>query len=352
MIDWTKPMKQTFEYYIVDTGTWSDSRRINTVVSNKIDWDSEADTLGSSSLTTTVELGECYVRTYLIAIQNGETYKIPLGTFLMQTPSSSYDGKNISLPMDGYTPLMELKEKQPPIGYALMAGENIMNNAYAICSENMRGPISQCSDDKKLEYTFVADTEDTWLSFIKDYIANAKREFEIDPLGYTMFSPITDDAALQPVWEYTDNNSSILYPDLDIDKDIWGIPNIVEIVYSSAYTTKTFRATNNDPNSPTSIQSRGREILYRETNPSFSGIPTDYMLQQYAEITLKNLSTLEYTVNYKHGYCPVKVGDCVLFNYKRANLINVKAKVISQSISCEPGCPVTEKAKFTHTLWR
>ena len=31
---------------------------------------------------------------------------------------------------------------------------------------------------------------------------------------------------------------------------------------------------------------------------------------------------------------------------------NIKAKVISQSIECVPGCPVTEKAVFTTKLWR
>ena len=66
---------------------------------------------------------------------------------------------------------------------------------------------------------------------------------------------------------------------------------------------------------------------------------------------LKSLSTLEYSVTYSHGYCPVRLGDCVRLNYKKAGLNNVKAKIISQSIKCEPGCPVTEKAVFTDELW-
>ena len=64
------------------------------------------------------------------------------------------------------------------------------------------------------------------------------------------------------------------------------------------------------------------------------------------------MSTLEYTITYKHGYCPVRLGDCVRLNYKRAGLNGVKAKVISQTIDCVPGCPVTEKAVFTAELWR
>ena len=64
------------------------------------------------------------------------------------------------------------------------------------------------------------------------------------------------------------------------------------------------------------------------------------------------MSKNKYTITYTHGYCPVRVGDCVRLNYSRAELNGVKAKVISQSIKCEPGCPVTEKAVYTAKLWR
>ena len=66
---------------------------------------------------------------------------------------------------------------------------------------------------------------------------------------------------------------------------------------------------------------------------------------------MKDLSTIEYTVSYTHGYCPVRLGDCVRLNYKAAGITDIKAKVISQSIKCEPGCPVSEKAVFTTKLW-
>jgi hypothetical protein len=66
---------------------------------------------------------------------------------------------------------------------------------------------------------------------------------------------------------------------------------------------------------------------------------------------LDDLSTIEYTVSYTHGYCPVRVGDCVRLNYARAGITDIKAKVISQSIKCESGCSATEKASFTTKLW-
>lgn len=351
MPDWSASMKQTFEYYIVDPGTWKDVSLIDKVKTCTISRDSGVETLGSATIDVVESLGECYMRAYLITIQNGIREKHPLGTFLIQTPSTTFDGKSRSISMDAYTPLLELKENPPPIGYSLLKGENVMQRAYTLTREHVRAPVVKTSCDTTLYYDFVADTSDTWMSFLSDLIANAKYEFSLDELGRVLFAPKQDVAALQPVWTFDDGNSSILYPELTMDQDLYGIPNVVEVVYSNGASYFYSRVVNDDQNSPISTANRGREIIHRVTNPDFVGIPTQTQLDEYATQLLRDLSTLEYTISYTHGYCPVRVGDCVRLNYSRANLINVKAKVISQSIKCEPGCPVIEKAVFTNKLW-
>ena len=352
MVDWLASMQQTFEYYTVDPGTWKDNKLLSDVKMSSITRDSEVETLGSATFEVTDLLGECYVRVYLITIQNGKREKHPLGTFLVQTPSSSFDGKTRNVSMDAYTPLLELKEKQPPIGYYIPKNENIMNMVKRLTQENARAPVSGVNCSAKLNYDFVADTDDTWLSFLTDLVVDAKYTFDLDELGRILFSPKQDTASLQPIWTYDDNNSSILYPDMSIDHDLYGIPNVVEIIYTTNNNTYYAKVVNDDSNSPTSTVNRGREITYRETKPNLIGEPTQAQVEEYAEQLLKDLSSIEYTVSYTHGYCPVKVGDCVRLNYLRAGLNGVKAKVISQTIKCEPGCPVTEKAVFTTNLWR
>jgi hypothetical protein len=405
MADWTKPMQQTYEYYIVDPNTWKDTERITTVKTSTINRDSETDTLGSAIFNITDSVGECYIRTYLVVVQNGLTERIPLGTHLVQTPSSSFDGKTRSVSMDAYTPLLELKEKQPPLGYyvpkttyykvthegtsytattekieavmgTMMDGartttgkqvyrlitgetetyycmdESIMDLVYRLTRENVRAPVARTESQVPLHYDFVSDTGDTWFSFLKDLVANANHEFILDELGRILFAPKQDTASLQPVWTYDDDNSSILYPELSMDHDLYMVPNVVEVVYSSGSDTLYARVENTDENSPTSIPNRGREIVHRVTNPDLVGIPTTDQVKEYAEQLLRNLSTIEYTITYSHGYCPVRVNDCVRLNYSRAGINNIKAKVISQQIKCDTGCKVTEKAVFTTKLWR
>lgn len=351
MPDWSESMQQTFEYYIVDPLTWRDKSQINTVKSSTVSRDSEAETLGSASIDITESLGECYVRIYLITIQNGIRERFPLATVLIQTPSSKFDGKVKETTVDAYTPLLELKENPPPLGYSILKDENVMAIAYQLVREHARAPVVSAESTTKLHYDFVAETSDTWLTFLKDLIANAKYEFALDEMGRILFSPYQDTASLQPVWTYTDDDNSILHPEITFNHDLYGIPNVVEVVYTNGGDCLQARVVNDDSNSPTSTVNRGREILYRDTNPSLNGNPTQAYIQEYAEQLLRELSSVEYSISYTHAYCPVRLGDCVRLNFTKAGLNGVKAKVISQSIKCEPGCPVTEKAVYTKRLW-
>lgn len=351
MADWLSSMQQTFEYYTVDPGTWKDAKLLTNIKSCTINRDDDADTRGSATIDTTDLMGECYIRVYLITIQNGLREKHPLGTFLVQTPSSSFDGKIRSVSMDAYTPLLELKENPPPLGYSLLEGDNIMSRAYMIVREHARAPVVPVECPDTLYYDFVSNTDDSWITFVIDLIANAKYALDLDEMGRILFAPKQDIASLQPVWTYDDGDKSILYTDLTIDRDLYGIPNVVEVIYSNGADMYYARVVNDDPNSPISTVNRGREIIHRVTDPELAGNPTEGQIDEYANQLLRELSTLKCTVSYTHGYCPVRLGDCVRINYRRAGLTDIKAKVISQSIDCSAGCKVDEKAVFVNKLW-
>lgn len=351
MIDWTQSMTQSFEYFTVNPNTWKDDKKVNIVKDSTINRDSTVETQGSASINVTESLDEGYIRIYIKIIQNGEEYREPLGTFLVQTPSSSFDGKVGNATADAYTPLLELKENPPPLGYSIAKNENIMAMAYRLTQEQTRAPVVETSCSETLFDDFVANTDDTWITYLTDLIANAKYTFGLDEMGRILFLPKQDTASLQPVWEYNDDNSSILEPTINLEHDIYGIPNVVEVLYSNGNGFYYAKAVNNDENSPISIQNRGREITKRITNPDLNGYATQNQINEYAERVLRELSSVEYTITYTHGYCPVRLNDCVRLNYEKANLVNVKAKVISQSIKCTPGCQVTEKAVFTVKLW-
>ena len=180
MPDWTKSMEQSFEYYTVEPTTLADVKLLDTVKTASFSRDSETETLGSATIDVNNSLGESYIRGYLRTIQNGVTEKFPLGTVLSQTPSSSFNGKVTEVSMDCYTPLIELKEKKPPLGFTVRKGSNIMQSAYNIVKDNCRVPVGSVTCDVVLQDNFVANTDDTYLSFVISLIANANYELALE----------------------------------------------------------------------------------------------------------------------------------------------------------------------------
>lgn len=351
MVDWSESMEQTYEYYTVDPRTWKDIAPLRNVTAATINRDLTVETLGSATFDVTDLIGEAYVRAYLVVIQNGVRSRHPLGTFIVQTPSSKFNGKVRTATMDAYTPLLELKENPPPTGYSILKNTNVMESAYMLCREHARAPVVRTTCDISLHKDFVANVNDTWITFISDLIGNAKYRFDLDELSRILFAPKQNTESMQPVWTYDDGNSSILTPELTMQHDLYGIPNVVEVKYSSATEYLTARAVNDDPNSPISTINRGRVITHVDDNPSLAGDPTQAQIDEYARQLLKELSTVEYTLTYEHAYCGTRPGDCVRLNYSRAGLRDIKARIISQTIKCKTGCLVTEKAIFTTKLW-
>lgn len=352
MPDWTKPMQQTYEFYKVDPVTWGNISKLTLVTGCSIDRDIGAETLGSASIDTTETISEQYIRTFLVTNQNGIEERFPLGTHLVQTPSINFDGKIFNSSLECYTPLLELKDIKPPLGYTIVKGENIMDAAYRIIRDVCRVPVVPSISKETLFSDFVADPNDSWLSFIISLISMAKFHLEVNENGNILFSPDVKLEELQPVWTFTDDNSSILLPSVSLNRDLYGIPNTVEVIYSNGGKFLTATVVNDDPNSPVSTVARGRVVFHRVVNPSIPGYIDQDSLNDYAKNLLKQLSSLEYTVTYSHGYCPVRIGDCVRLNYKSAGLDDIKAVVTSQTIQCKTGCEVQETAVFTNKLWR
>lgn len=353
MPDWTRSMRQTYEYYTVDPGTWGDKKPVTDVESCSIIRDLDTDTKGSASIKCATDLSDEYVRVYLVTEQDGFRERTPLGTHIYQTPSESFDGKRSAMDQDGYTPLIELSENHPDIGYSLLSGANILQIAARLTEQHARAPVVPASFSDNLADNFISEPDDTWLIFLSDLIDTSEFYFDLDERGRIIFAPKINVEEMVPIWEYNDDNSSILLPEVEIERDLFNVPNVVEVVYSPSDGSAPMiaKAVNDDSGSVTSTVSRGREITYRETSPNVVEGVTQAQLEGYAKELLKQMSSVEYKISYSHGYCPVRTGDCVLLNYKRAGLDRVRAKVIRQTIKCESGCTVEEVAVFTKSLW-
>ena len=372
-IDWTRSMQQTFEYYTVDPRTWYDQRRLDQVMSSSHSIDLTSEMRGNATLNTTEQLPESYIRTYMRCKQDGIEQRVCLGTYLYMTSSDNYDGLKHEYTMTGYTPLVELQESLPPIGYFIYGRAKKGDNAPLITEEIRKVIVNNTRCELEMNVTipkpllnnYVAGIDANWLTVVNELLSaanDAKYMLTVDEWGTLQLKNSPTINGMQPKFVYDDSNSSILLPEIDTSDDLFNIPNQVELIFTGSKEYSAYRtlATNDDETSPVSTVNRGRVITKRYTISNISiptGLsPTDESIRELvdsqAAILLESLSTVQKTISYSHGYCGTKVGDCVLINYEKAGLNNVKAVITSQKINCKPGCQVDETASYTKAYYK
>lgn len=369
-IDWTKSMKQTYEFYIVNPVNGNNIKKLDTVISASVSRDITTDTQVSGSIEYDGELDEEYVRIYLVAEQGDEIEKIPLITMLCQTPSTSFNGKRKTTSITGYSPLIELQNVYPPLGYtipsmAMNPNTNLGELIPRICEDNMRMKVLTMPQDESmvrltqqvLAQSYVSDPSRSWFDLVQDLLGMTSYRARVDELGKIFFEKTQPIAQMTPIYTFDSNNSSILSSDISIDRDLYGIPNVIEVIVTLLDGSSISAvAINDDKNSAASTTSRGRKVVQRVINPDNLGkLSNDSEGKEraieYANELLEQASTLEYKISYKHGYCGNNIGDCVRINYPQAGINNEKAYVVSQKIDCKTGCTVEETAILTKKLF-
>lgn len=352
-IDWTREMEQTFEFFEVNPATWQNERRLSEATSMEVTSDMEAELGGSATLEVTEDLGEAYVRAYLVASQHGETERHPLGTVLVQAADWDDDGTHTGWRAEGYPPLLELQDDSPDIGYFAPAGADAVEAAGDMAALHCRAPVVRGSGRCALAEAFCAEQDETWLDHVSALLDRAGYTLLCDPLGQVLMMPRRDPASMAAVWTFDDGNASIVQPGISGSHSLYKVPNTVQLVHSADGYAVTARAVNESADSPSSTASRGRTVLDRDTAPEVPDGLTAAQAQAWldAEAAARLRSAVcEHEIVYVHGFTPaVRVGDCVQLDFRRSG-IRAKALVVAQTISCETGGQVTERARWTEAM--
>ena len=347
MADWKRGMQRTFEFYRVSPDTWGDIERLSTITDADITRDSDLATQGSASFSMDAFGGEMYVRTYLVTVQDGVREAWPLGTHLLISDGEDFDGMRASRTVEGYTPLKELADDMPPLGFTLPAGTG-MARIESLLGFHARMPVGESDIQYASEEPYTADPDsDSWLSFITGWLAKAGCFIDIDERGNAAIAPMQDARSLAPCFTFDDGNSSILQPAATLDSNMPDVPNKVEIVHSSAEGSLSCELSDDSEDSQTSTTGRGRTVLHRESSPELPDNPTQADVDDAARRLLRKLAATQYEVRFTHAYVPgLRPGMAVRLAYSRMGL-DVIAVIASQTIHCTPACQVECTARFS-----
>ena len=347
MTDWKRGMQRIFEFYRVNPETWGDAERLETVTGADITRDADLETLGSASFSMDAFDGEMYVRTYLVTIQDGVREAWPLGTHLLISDGRDFDGMRSSRTVGGYTPLKELLDDMPPLGFTLPAGTG-MARIESLMRLHARMPVGESDMLYSSDEPYTADPDaDSWLSFLSGWLAKAGCCIDVDERGNGVIAPIQDSRALAPCFTFDDGNSSILQPAVTVDSNMPDVPNVVEVVSSGADGTLSCELADDSEDSPTSTKGRGRTVRHRESSPDLPDNPTQSDVDDAARRLLRKLTATQYEIRFTHAYVPgLRPGMAVRLAYSRMGM-DVSAVIASQTIHCTPACQVECTARFS-----
>ena len=145
---------------------------------------------------------------------------------------------------------------------------------------------------------------------------------KLDGYGNIHIGPYSDEA----VATFDALNNDVIEPSLSITHDWYDIPNVYRAVLDDSYAV----ARDDDPNSPLSTVSRGREIWFEDSSVYLQERET---LAEYAERMLKSEQKASTTLSYDRRFDPsVYISDVVRIGYAVQGISGLYL-VTSQSIT-------------------
>lgn len=268
---------------------------------------------------------EQIVRIWLDTDQDGESSHTALFTGLAASPTDKYSGRHKSNTLDCYSMLKVASDVLLPRGWYAPIEANSGSIIRDLLSV-LNLPNSMIHIDPntpELKQSIIAEEGETRLSMVDNILyAMGNWRLRLDGYGAVYVEPTpTDESA---VFDSIEND--VIETDVEISYDWYNVPNVLRVTLDESFA----EARDEDPNSPLSIQNRGREVWMEDTNVQLS---TNETLGEYAIRMLKYYQRIATTISYTRRFDPdVYPSDIVRIDYPIQN-INGRFLIMDQSIS-------------------
>lgn len=354
MADWTRRFDAAYRFMRVSRATGYETERLagfergGTIERNL---DTETKESGSVGHVGALDLGADLVRVWLDAtFPDGSTESVALGTFLASTTSRAYDGMASTVDVKLAGRLSELSATQFAQPFCLPSGTNLVSYAAQIarsCGLAVDADPSDHVSTEPLYYGIQSGEQEassqsqTKLAVINDLLDRAGFDSaRTDPYGTVLMRRTQGVAERAPTWEFVEGKNARFLRDVTDERDTTGVANVVYAVYTGAaedggeQVTTIGTATDDDPASPWSTASLGREIVARY---DYSEHATQQQADAKAAELLASARSVLRKVTLSHVRAPVTIGDAARVDYRSAG-ITCTMSVRTQRITLGDGC--------------
>ena len=319
-MEWNKGFSAQYYCSIVDPATWRDLRRIELTGGSVSKSTTSLMESASLDLTELPNGIEAWIRIWLDTKQSDAGAHEAVFTGLVSTPSTQWNGLLKSYDAECYSVLKPANDVSMPKGWYAPAGSNGAMLAASLLSIGAP-PVEYAEPSPTLYSSIIAENNETNLSMAWKIINAIGWRIRINGYGNISICPKAVEASV--TLDALANDCVEL--DVKDTRDLFSCPN----VFRATFDKMTAVARDDDPDSPLSTVSRGREIWKEETNCKLN---TGETLTQYTRRRLRELQAPARAVSYKRRYIPdLFPGDMVQIHYP-AQGINDIFRIMSQKV--------------------
>lgn len=318
-MNWSKGLSASYYAYILDPITWRETEKLN-IIGGSIS--RSDDGLRESADITIIgfEGTERWVRVYLDASQDGASAHVPLFTGLAVSPEREIEGNYEENTLECYSVVKPAQDILLDRGHYVPAdinGATVIRNLLSVIPSEVV-TIGAAPD---IRTSIVAEEGETRLSMVDKVLDVINWRMRILGDGTIELSP----HPIEPIADFDPLLNDIIEPSITVSRDWYDCPNVFRAIQGNLVAI----ARDDNPNSPLSTVSRGREIWSEETSPSLN---TGEGISEYAKRRLKELQSVDVVASYTRRFVPdVTIGDLVRLHYPSQGLEGV-FKITSQSI--------------------
>lgn len=349
MTDWKRPFRASYRFMRVDRRTGRETARLDRMApggSIERNQDKTIKEGGSLRCVGPLDLGPDLLRVYLdAAFDDGSRATEPLGTFLVRADSRSTDGVAGETAVELLGRLAELDQScfgrafTVPVGTDLVArAAEVVEGAGLMCVAES----STYRSKSPLYYGIVAGEEresadGSKLTVVNDLLQRAGfASAWTDAMGVVHLTKYLEPSERPTAMEMVEGRDARFTPDVTDETDTSKVANVVYAVYKHEKTTVVGTARDDDPKSPWSTVSLGREIASRA---DYSEEATQSQADAKAAELLRSSHGLKRHVRLKHVYTPLWIGDAVRVDYPSGEVAG-KMGVRTMRLTLEEACPM------------
>ena len=330
-MDWSKGFSAAYIMQTVDPATWRDTNVIQ-ITGGTIKRELTGKRESADVDCKGIEIGvERWVRIYLETQQDGASARTALFTGLATSPADEYEGNARSNTLSCYSVLKPCEDVALPLGWYAPQNANGAEVIRQLLSVTP-APVFVESDAPALSDHIIAESNENHLTMIDKILTAIDWRIQIDGDGTIHVEP----KPLEPVASFDPLENDMIETKVKVSADLYSCPN----VYRATSGDVTGIARDEDPDSPLSIQNRGREVWKSESGVNLA---SNESIAQYARRMLKQAQQVKRAASYTRRYMPnVRPSDLIRMGYPAQGLTGVYV-VQSQTVTLEYGAATDEQ---------